>query len=92
MSIVAVWSDEMTVVLDDETATDMGDGARAGLPCGSVSVTTRRPPAEVGMGSGWANILSARGEGPWTVTVPDPELKPEAEPVIVATPAENPIS
>src|SRR2546427_4497298 len=74
------------VVLEDDIATCIGEGARAGLPCASVRVTTSIPPAEVVIGVGSANILSASGEGPWTVTVPEPELKPEAEPVIVAIP------
>src|SRR6267378_4864816 len=80
------------VVFEDDIATCIGEGARAGLPCASVRVTTSIPPAEVVIGVGCANILSASGEGPCTVTVPEPELKPEAEPVIVAVPGENPMS
>jgi len=88
--IVAERSVETSVVFDDAMLTEMAAGARAGFPCASVRVTTRRPPPETGTGFGWARILIASGEGPWTVTVPDPEFRPDAEPVIVAVPVENP--
>ena len=87
---MAVSLDATTVVFEEDIVTDTVAGAGAGLPAESVSVTTRRPWVEVEIGSGWAIMLTAKGDAPWTVTEPDPELNPEAEPVMVAVPGDTP--
>jgi len=89
---VVVWADAIALVFEEDIVTETVAGAGAGLPAESVSVTTRRPTVEVEIGSGWAMMLRANGEAPWTVTEPDPELNPEAEPVMVAVPGDTPTS
>jgi len=89
---VVVWADATTLVLEEDMVTETVAEAGAGLPAESVSVTTRRPTVEVEIGSGWVTMLRANGDAPWTVTEPDPELNPEAEPVMVAVPGDTPTS
>jgi len=89
---VVVRDDATTLVFEEEIVTETVAGAGAGSPAESVRVTTSRPAVEVEIGSGWAIMLRANGDAPWTVMGADPELNPEAEPVMVAVPGETPTS
>jgi hypothetical protein len=79
------------LLFEDVIVTVISKGALAEFPRGSFSAMISLPEAEVGAGDGCAKIVRANGEGPTTLTIPDPELNPEAEAVIAAMPGRTPV-
>ena len=69
---------EATVRLEDVSATVIGEGARAGLPAGSVSQTITFPLAEATAWPGSTATLREYGGEPTTPREVVPALKPLA--------------